>query len=207
MTNNKNAIICFLKYPETGKVKTRLAKDIGDINATNFYKQIAQETVQKAKQTNADIFIFYSPPQNINLKKFKTWLGKDFEYKPQQEGDLGCKMTNAFIEVFAKNYSKIVIIGSDIPQITPEILGRAFSLLEKGDTVIGPSPDGGYYLLGFNKNSFFPQVFENIEWSTDTVYKETISKLEKFAKTYLTLESLEDVDDLQSYNRYINRGK
>lgn len=200
----KNAIICFLKYPKNGEVKTRLAKDIGHDKATSFYTKIAEKTIQKAKKVDADLFVFFNPPES--LQKFQDWLGTDLKYLPQSEGDLGKKMSTAFLEIFAKNYTNTIIIGTDIPDISTEILEQAFENLENRDCIIGPSPDGGYYLLGFNKSSFFVEIFQDITYSTETVYKETISKFEKFDKTYLTLESLEDVDDVESYNRYINRG-
>lgn len=201
----KNAVICFLKYPKNGEVKTRLAKDIGDDNATEFYTKTAEKIIEQAKKINADLFIFFYPPHK--LQKFQDWLGTDLKYLPQIDGDLGKKMADAFLEIFAKDYDKTIIIGTDIPDIDTEILDKSFVALDKKDCVIGPSPDGGYYLLGFNKNSFFIEIFQDIEYSTNVVFEKTISKLKKFGKTYLTLESLEDVDDLESYNRYINRGK
>jgi glycosyltransferase A (GT-A) superfamily protein (DUF2064 family) len=111
-------------------------------------------------------------------------------------------MSNAFSTIL-KTHKNAVIIGSDCPTLTTEIMERAFAQLEIHDFVVGPSTDGGYYLLGFGKNTAHNLVFDNMEWSTDTVLPTTLRRIKKHGKTVFLLPELTDIDeakDWQSYN-------
>lgn len=184
----KQAIIIFVRKPERGKVKTRLAATMGEEIALDIYKKLLQHTHDAVLDVAADKFIFYTDAADEN----DLWSGKGFIKKTQASGDLGYKMQNAFATVFAAGYEKVVIIGSDCLQLTAEIINEAFEKLQINEVVIGPANDGGYYLLSMKK--LLPFLFENIEWSTEQVYGQTVDILQKRKISYCKLITLIDID-------------
>lgn len=190
----KNLLIIFTKNPELGKVKTRLAKTIGDEKALLIYSHLLNHTASFCVKTNATKYVFYSNSINtndcFNLKNF---------YKFTQQGiDLGERMKNAFIEGFSKDFNNIIIIGSDCYDLTSNIINEAFNELNNHDFVIGPALDGGYYLLGM-KNPFY-QVFENKTWSTSSVLNDTLADIEHNNLTHYLLPKLSDIDNENDLN-------
>ncbi|MGB1308557.1 MAG: TIGR04282 family arsenosugar biosynthesis glycosyltransferase [Oceanihabitans sp.] len=190
---NKNLIIIFTRNPELGKVKTRLAKTIGNIAALNIYNLLLEHTEKTIRNINSDKAVYYS--ESINNSDI--WKNEIYQKHQQIGADLGERMLHAFQEAFQNKYKKIVIVGSDLIDLKEKHLLQAFQELEQNDIVIGPAKDGGYYLLGMK--TLQPQVFKNKQWGTDAVFKDTMKDL-KFLKTHL-LEPLNDIDtfkDLQA---------
>jgi len=182
----KNCILIFTRNPELGKVKTRLAKTIGDEKALKIYQFLLKKTHEVAQKVSSDKVVFYSEKITEN----DNWNPEIFQKYLQVEGDLGVKMQHAFKQSFEKGYEKVAIIGSDLFDLTPEIIQEAFHALETHEVVIGPAKDGGYYLLGMKK--LYQSVFENKNWGTATVLKETLEDLTN--KKVFLLEELNDVD-------------
>lgn len=186
----KNAVVLFTRFPESGKVKTRLAKSIGEKNALDFYKVCCEHCFEETKKLGKTTkFAFIT--ENKDISKSKDWLGDDFRIEVQQGTDLGVKMQNAADKILRK-FDRIVILGTDIPDISSDIIQQAFEKLNEYDIVIGPSCDGGYYLIGMNK--LHKMIFDDIEWSTERVLEQTITKIEKAGLTYALLPVLRDVD-------------
>lgn len=184
----KKAIIIFVRNPELGKVKTRLAVTAGNEAALNIYQKLLLHTLQVSKKSAADKFVFYH--EKIELDDI--WNEPGF-YKIIQSGtDLGDKMKNAFAAIFERSYKQVIIIGSDCLQLTSQIITQAFEKLNNNDAVIGPARDGGYYLLGMKKLSGF--LFDNKSWSTNTVFAETIKDFELTQLSFKKLPVLLDVD-------------
>ncbi len=200
------ALIIFLKYPENGKVKTRLAKDFDESFATEFYKLCVEKLIIDIKThliIKIDIYIFCSSREEI--EPVKKWLGNEFIYKFQNGHNLGKKMQNAFEEVFKSEYKQAVIIGTDIPELNSEIIFESFEQLDKYDSVIGPSSDGGYYLLGIKQ--IHPELFREINWSTHQVLNETLQKINNLKISYYLMGKLTDIDtanDLHEWMKNIN---
>ena len=186
---NKNLVILFVKEPKLGFVKTRLAKNCGDRFALGLYLLFVEDLISTLQNGKNDFNLCGYP----DLKLINKIFG-DFGNFMQVDGDLGIKMQFAFEEKFAQGYEKIVLIGSDTPHITNELIEDAFDKLELNDAVLGPSKDGGYYLIAFHKNSFYPKVFKDISWSTEKVLKQTLQKLNT-RQVYL-LQELNDIDNL-----------
>ncbi|MES2775847.1 MAG: TIGR04282 family arsenosugar biosynthesis glycosyltransferase [Bacteroidota bacterium] len=186
----KKAIIIFVRHPELGKVKTRLAKDIGDEAALQVYKNLLQHTHDIALQTQCDRFVFYADSVGEN----DLWEEANFIKKLQHGGDLGERMKQAFDTVFTLGYQHVIIIGSDCPELDTVLIENAFNRLGLYDAVIGPATDGGYYLLGL-KVPFSP-LFTNKNWSTDTVLADSINDIEIAQKSYWMLSPLSDIDTL-----------
>ena len=182
------AIIIFVRNPELGKVKTRLAATVGNDKALAIYNELLQHTFSTVKNIKADKFVFYHEVITDN----DIWSEMGFIKKIQQNVQLGEKMKAAFQEVFSADYKNVLIIGSDCLQLNSKIIEDAFTMLEEKDTVIGPAKDGGYYLLGMNIMQNF--IFENKKWSTASVFSDTLHDIEQHQLSVGLLPELLDVD-------------
>ena len=200
--NSKNLLIIFTKNPELGKCKTRLAKSIGDTAALEVYKKLLQHTAKVTQDLSADKVVFY----NIEPIDQDDFSSTYFSKKTQRGDDLGEKMSNAFQGGFQNNYEKVVIIGSDLYDLQTRDIDEAFLQLTHNDYVIGPAKDGGYYLLGMKK--FTPEVFQEINWSTATVLKETLHILKNKKVALLTqkndIDTIDDIKNIEVFQQYIN---
>jgi len=193
----KDALIIFTKNHEAGKVKTRLAATLGNEAALSIYVQLLSHTVSITNYLPVDKFVFYSG----HILQEDIWSNKHFFKQVQAGSDLGERMKNAFAATFQKGYDKIVIIGTDCPDLNAGIIMNAFAYLNSHDVVIGPAEDGGYYLLGMKQ--LYSELFENIIWSTNTVLNETQMKCTALQLNYCLLPVLKDIDeekDLQTFN-------
>ncbi|MBT8379420.1 MAG: TIGR04282 family arsenosugar biosynthesis glycosyltransferase [Ignavibacteria bacterium] len=200
--SNECAIIIFAKFPDKGFVKTRLAKDLGEEFATEFYRVCAEHIFSEVLKINSNTlkpFIFCVGEKEV--KKVYEWAKKKFIVRPQIDSDLGRRMSVSFKKCFSEGYTKAIIIGTDIPDISTEIIEKAFSTLNNYDCVLGPSSDGGYYLLGMN--NFYPEIFEGIEWSTSTVTQKTLEKINSLNLQSKLLNELIDVDTKKDLDKWV----
>ncbi len=187
--NQKNAIILFVRKPEYGKVKTRLAADIGEEKALEIYEMLLQHTQSISAKVQAEKFVFYA----TEICEDDIW--NEYKKFAQHGTNLGGRIEFAFKNIFAEHYENVMIIGSDCFELTNEIIEEAFSLLEKNEVVIGPAKDGGYYLLGMKK--MYSTIFQNINWSTHEVFDQTLQKIKSLDLRYGLLPVLRDVDTVQ----------
>ncbi len=205
----ENALIIFIKNPQLGKVKTRLAKTVGDEKALDIYLELSKITGENCQmllqgtqllrgQSAIQAYVFYSDFINKN----DDWANDIFEKAVQSGDDLGDRMLNAFTFILQK-HPKACIIGSDCPTLSVAILETAFEVLDKNDFVVGPSTDGGYYLLGMNATSPPQYLFENMDWSTENVLPETLKRIIEQGKTVALLPELTDVDDEKDWLNYL----
>ena len=192
---NDNALIVFLKYPETEKVKTRLGKDIGGQRAMELYRETASFVADSfSGQENWTTFLFYTPKER--KKEILEWLGdKEALFFPQEIGSLGQRMSRAFGKCFSLEFRNVVIIGTDCVMITEKDVEAAFSLLSGGEfeAVLGPATDGGYYLLGLCRET--DAVFKDMQWSTSRVFKETERRFRKSGLRHAVMRELSDIDE------------
>jgi len=189
----KNLII-FIKNPVLGTVKTRLAKSIGDPLALEVYKDLMCKCREETMAVDASRYLFYS-----NRITNDEWPKNSFIKFLQDGGDLGNRINSAFYAVQEGKENKTLIIGSDCFDLTTELIEEAFEKLNNVDLVIGPANDGGYYLLGTKK--YHPFLFENISWSTPSVFFETINKAKKNNLSFSSLIELVDIDTLEDLNQ------
>lgn len=189
------ALIIFIKNPILGKVKTRLAATIGDAAALAVYHKLSQRAREVSLALPGSRFLYYS--DFIDLQD--DWDNALFVKKQQHSGDLGERMHQAFVETL-QVAPKAVIMGSDCPLITPEILQEAFDQLDKHPYVLGLATDGGYYLLGMREPS--PFLFENMTWSTDTVAQVTLERMAAQGSSCHLLPALPDIDVEEDWRRY-----
>jgi len=193
------ALAIFVKNPELGKAKTRIAKDSSDEKAFAIYNTLLNITRSLVKEVETNKYIFYS--KFIDTED--EWISSIFNKKLQGGNDLGEKMANGFQVLFTEKHDKVLLIGSDCPYITEEILLEAYDQLNKKDFVFGPTFDGGYYLIGMKK--FRPLVFSDIEWSTEDVLKTSIERVNAMNCTYELLPTLKDIDHLSDWEEYKSR--
>lgn len=185
----ENHLIIFVKNPVLGRVKTRLAAGIGNEKALEIYLQLLELTRKVSERINCTRHVFYS-----DEIEHDAWDDDKFNKHVQEGHDLGERMKNAFEKVFALGARKVVIIGSDCPQITAEIVEESFETLNAKDIAVGPAKDGGYYLLGMKK--LHSPLFENKEWSTDSVFEDTVVGLIENRLSYGRLQTLSDLDTI-----------
>ncbi len=200
MNKDKDALIVFVKNPLPGKVKTRLAQKIGVKNALCIYQKLLNHTLKTILPLTQDVIIYYANEVIID----DMWVDPQFLKEKQTGIDLGDKMSNAFKDCFSKGYKKICIIGSDNLEITTEIIEQAFHKLNETDIVIGPSTDGGYYLVGMKTH--YSEIFKNKSWSTSRVLKETTNDLDNQTISYSLLKTLSDIDTYKDLKKAIDRG-
>ena len=201
---NKSCLLLFLKYPERGKVKSRLAKDLNKDIALLLYKNFILDLLDTLKKGRFIIKICFHPPES--KEKMSDWLGNDYDYMPQKGKDLGERMKNAFTTVYSEGFLKAVLIGSDIPDLNYTVLNEAYKS-DDHDAVIGPASDGGYYLIGFKNQSFLPDIFEGIEWGTGAVFKKTIDILKKNNRRVRILPEWQDIDRVEDLRALFNRNR
>jgi rSAM/selenodomain-associated transferase 1 len=196
-------LLFFIKNPEKGKVKTRLASSIGDEGAVKLYRRLLFEMLSTLNRGTFLFYLCFYPGDSLN--DLKHWLGDHYLYTPQYGENLGERMKNGFLEAFAMGFKRVVLIGSDIPDLPLEFIEEAFTSLKEKHVVIGPSLDGGYYLIGFRDKKFSSQVFKGIPWSKERVFEETMKVLNKERLTVHTLKPLRDIDTIEDL-RNLSKG-
>lgn len=196
-------LLFFIKNPEKGKVKTRLASAIGDERAVKLYRRFLFEMLSTLNRGTFLFYLCFHPGDSLN--DLKHWLGDHYLYTPQNGENLGERMKNGFMEAYTMGFKRVVLIGSDIPDLPLEFIEEAFTSLKEKDAVIGPSLDGGYYLIGFKDRTFSSQVFKGISWSTERVFEQTTKILEREGLTVHFLKPLRDIDTIEDL-RNLSKG-
>lgn len=193
---NRPTLLIFIKNPELGKAKTRLAQTVGPERALKIYCALLGHTCQLTQAVDAQRMLFYSS----FIDEKDNWPNQDFSKYLQVSGGLGDRMTAAFQQAFEENGGPVLIIGSDCAQLTPAIVEQGIQLLETNDFVIGPAEDGGYYLLGMKK--FYPEVFQNVAWSTETVLPQTLDIISSNTWSHALLPVLSDIDYEEDWEKH-----
>lgn len=189
----KSKLIIFVKNPIKGHVKTRLAKKLGETEALKVYTKLLSYTRRVTEHIEAEKEICYSQ----SIEQDRAFWGDHFSFGVQSGDDLGARMSNAFEESFQQGFNKVVLIGSDCAELTPEILNKAFDSLDYHDVTVGPAEDGGYYLIGMA--GYYPDLLSGIVWSTDAVYDQTLNKITKAGLSFCELPTLNDVDEPEDW--------
>jgi hypothetical protein len=201
----KDLLIIFTRNPELGKCKTRLAATVGDEVALEVYLFLLKHTISITEDLPVIKQVHYS----IKIRDNDLWNEAAFIKKQQIGDDLGTRMHRAFQQGFEDGYKRIIIIGSDMFDLDQQDLEEAFSALNTNDFVIGPAEDGGYYLLGMR--SLKAELFQNKNWGTSSVLKDTLSNL-KNEKLHLLLQKndiddYEDIMGIEEFHQFLNPSK
>ena len=181
----ESKVVVFVKAPILGKVKTRLAKSIGDKAALEAYKELTLTVLGRIKKlTKVDLC--FTPDDSIN--EVMPWAQENWTTTPQGPGDLGERMCKVFDNITEPT----LLIGSDCPYMEEEDLIEAGHALEKNDLVLGPAEDGGYWMIGMKTPT--PSLFKEINWGSSTVYKSTVSRAEEQGLRIWRGRMLGDID-------------
>lgn len=156
-------------------MKTRLSPTLSKTQRRELYRAFVEDIVSEFRSARARLTVCFTPAEAET--RVRDWLGPGPDYRPQSCGDLGDRMDRAFSSAFAEGAEKVILTGSDIPGLTAADAEKALSALDDHPVVIGPSYDGGYYLIGFRREAYLPEVFHSMEWSRPSVFQRTIHTL------------------------------
>lgn len=186
----EHSLLVFAKAPLPGKVKTRLARTMGDERAAELYRRMGEAIIGAVRGGEFETSVVYSPAEDFPA--MRAWLGDSLRLIPQAGGDLGQRMNIAITEALETS-SGVCLIGTDSPDVNEALVSEAFEALGETDVVLGPARDGGYYLIALSEPH--PELFEGIAWSTDRVLEETLQQASAAGLTVRLLETLADVDE------------
>jgi rSAM/selenodomain-associated transferase 1 len=201
---NKSIVLIFIKAPFKGLVKSRLAAAVGEDTALELYKNFILDIIDSLSTSGYPFRICFYPPDAEEA--ITKWL-VGHPAVPQDGNDLGERMELAFKKIFSEGFTSAILIGSDIPDLTPSVFHEALESLNENDAVIGPAADGGYYLIGFNRRSFLPRIFRGIPWGTDTVFRETMDILHESSLRVYLVPRWKDVDTLKDLKAFFERNR
>ena len=193
-----NALILFAIMPVSGKIRSRLMPFLSLEECTSLYDCYVKDVYEKARETGADVYVFFAPRDA--KEAFKTLLGEDTVLLPQHGDNLGQKMKNAIGAVLRMGYSKVVLMGTDIPHIHTETIQNAFDNLDHKDVVIHPALDGGYYLIGMKQE--YESIWNIRRYGTNTVMYDTLQHMKEenlttsVGQMYYDIDSKEDLKQL-----------
>lgn len=194
----RNHLVIFVKEPKLGQVKTRLARDIGAVTATHFYRRTMGRIVRRlARDPRWRTWLAIAPDKAVFARRL--WPAGPDRLK-QGPGDLGQRMGRAFR---ALPPGPAVIVGSDIPDLQPRHIARAFRALGSADAVFGPAGDGGYWLVGLRRRPRIRDLFADVRWSSAHALGDTLRNLAGASVAFL--ETLDDVDDGATFRRWCGR--
>ncbi len=202
----KSVLLLLMKTPEQGNVKTRLAIDIGEECATEFYRKMVAEVVKETGPGNRAYEQWFYTSGYFDKLSYTQWLGECQGYLKQPKGDLGYKLYYGFKSCFDSGASRVIAIGTDCMEVTSDDIEKSLVKLRSHDSVIGPADDGGYYLLGFSKEGFnktgnrFESLFKDITWSSSSVFEQTLDKLSGEGLSCYPLIEKRDIDTLCDLN-------
>lgn len=193
-------IIVFLKYPEPGLVKTRLAAEVGGEAAARLARHFAEQTLASVVSLGLPVEVCFAPAEREAA--VRAWLGQGFVYHAQQGAELGERMKNAFLAAFGRGAERVVLVGTDAPDRPVEFLSEALAGLDEHGVVLGPALDGGYHLIAMSARNFAPEAFCGIDWSTARVLAQTLDALRRAGRTVHVLPPWRDIDDRAGLEDY-----
>lgn len=192
-------LLIFLKYPTPGQVKTRLASALGNTAAADVYRTCVESTLRAMQGFRQEAVLWVA--QAEALQACRHWLGPEWNFQAQQGDALGERLIHATDQAFTQTAGPVVVIGTDSPWLSAQTVEAAFGSLRRNDVVLGPSQDGGYYLIGLRRN--LPGVFENVAWSTATVYRQTLENTKRLGLSVESLTMGYDVDTIADLDRFL----
>ncbi|MGB5686595.1 MAG: TIGR04282 family arsenosugar biosynthesis glycosyltransferase [Candidatus Electrothrix sp.] len=212
----QSVIVLFTRYPQAGKVKTRLIKHLGPQGAADLHSRMTKQVIRRLRPAltagsvrSVQLQVYYC---GGTKQEIQTWLGSDIPLARQQGNDLGERMQYAFEQTWQQGPEKVLLIGSDCPGMNPAIITSGLEYLQQHDLVLGPASDGGYYLIGLSarlkkEKRNYADLFQNIDWGTDQVLAQTLIRAHKNNLSFALLPQLHDIDrpeDLVHLNYYTN---
>jgi len=201
-TNNHNVLLIFVKAPHLGLVKTRLQPELSEQQSVSLHKAMAEDLITRFREISLwQTKIAFWPGDALSC--MQKWLGDHLEFLPQQGQDLGQRMSRAFDEQFRMGHEKVLVVGCDLPALETEMISEAFKRLSENDLVLGPSEDGGYYLIGLKQAH--PELFRGVDWSTDQVLEQILNNAGAGRLMIRRMPVRSDIDTYQDVSRLWRR--
>lgn len=204
MSGENHCTVIFVRYPEKGRVKSRLAAAFGEGFVCALYTAFVKDLLATLAGCGRPFRIAFTPAERE--ADIRRLFGRH-DCFPQRGADLGERMQNALQDCFAEGFASAVIIGSDVPDLPPELLAEAAAALADHDAVLGPALDGGYYLIGFRQETLVPEVFAGVAWGSGGVFAETMARLARAGSGVRVLERLRDMDRPEDLRDLIERNR
>lgn len=198
--SRRRRLIIFARAPERGRVKTRLAAELGDTAALEIYRWLGERTLEAACATRAcELEVRYTPPGSE--ESIVQWLGAELQMRPQSNGDLGERMRSAIGEALREGVEHIVVVGTDCPTLDSKLIEQAFDELTRADVVLGPALDGGYYLIATRGDHV--ALFQDIPWSASDTLRRTVDAAKSVGLRVCLLETRGDIDTADDWRRFV----
>ena len=198
MIRHRDHLVVFARAPELGRVKTRLAAEVGPLRALEIYRQLGERVTHALRDGPAHVVIAHEPPRAAPA--MRAWLGEGVDYEPQSDGDLGTRMAQAMTARILAGAERIVVIGTDCPSVTAETITGAFAELDEADVVFGPALDGGYYLIGAREAHTC--LFHDIPWSTAHTLDVSLARARAAGLHVALLPPMRDIDTAADWRAY-----
>lgn len=198
--NNPIVVALFVRVPIPGRVKTRLAVNLGNAGACHLYRAMVDDILHNIKACGYPIYLFHDGADQSELPD--KWLQAADNIVIQRGESIGERMDAAFEHCFAEEIEQVILIGSDIPELDSKIIISASNALKNYDAVIAPAADGGYCLIGLQQRAYHPALFQDIPWSTERVLRTTIEKCERRHLRVTLLKVLQDIDTIDDIKAY-----
>lgn len=197
------AVALFVRHPVPGRVKTRLARDLGDAAACDLYRNMVADVIANITACGLPIYLFHDSRDAAGLPL--EWVTAAEDVIRQRGDALGERMTAAFEQLFSIGRERVILVGSDIPGIDVALLQSAIDSIDTYDAVFSPAFDGGYCLVASKKGSFSVTFFRNIPWGTAAVLELTLDTCSAHGVSYTLLEPRQDIDTLDDLKAYCDQ--
>jgi rSAM/selenodomain-associated transferase 1 len=195
-----STLLVFVRAPELGRVKTRLAAELGAPLALAIHRYLGCRLADEVRRLQHHrVIVHYTG--NHGAASVGEWLGNDLRLRPQVDGNLGDRMRAAIGAALADGASRVVIVGTDCPSLDSAGIETAFRALGSADVVLGPATDGGYYLIGMSR--LYPSLFENIPWSSPETLRVTVERARELGLSVAMLEERRDVDTADDWRDWL----
>ena len=203
MATAPHALIIFARAPELGQVKTRLAAGLGDGAALDIYRRLADRVISAVRASDSySVTVAYTPASAELV--MREWLGPSTVLRPQASGDLGARMASAVGDALASGAERVVVIGTDCPDLDARVIETAFRHLASSDAVLGPATDGGYYLIGMSR--VHTELFGGIPWSALDTLRVTLDRARASGISIALLDERRDIDTADDWRAWVASG-
>ena len=180
-------------------MKTRLAAELGEAVALAIYRDLGGRSLDAARRVrDCSITVAFTPSYAGDLTR--AWLGNGVRYEPQTEGDLGARMASAIRARLSAGAERVVVIGTDCPEVDEHVIGQALAALDRADVVFGPAADGGYYLIGMRR--LHHELFVGVPWSSERTLERTLEAVRAGGLRVHLLSELADIDTAADWRRW-----
>ena len=202
-------LLVFARVPALGLVKTRIAKTLGNVRALRIYRvlgRVVMMQLRRALTNNVSVRIVHTPDDGA--VDIRAWLGPDIDTVPQGDGDLGTRMRRAVAREFGAGSERVVVVGTDCPELSSVVVERAFNALNAHDVVFGPATDGGYYLIGVHQraaNVALSALFSGVPWSSSETLAVSRNRACQAGLRVYDLKLLSDIDSAGDWRAWLER--